>query len=203
MLILLLNSLILSSQFYHGAAASPFINIKTNQSKIKFASGDVQALKNIRIVHVTYDYEYMAVCSFTSEQDYLDDLKKNNKEIEANRLINEWKQLPKNVLQPKFEESFNRNTSTIGMELTNNITSNQVTLIVKFLKEDPHYHKKLSSPPYLSLECTFLDAEGYFIARFNIMASGSHENNLTDRFGECYTIAGKLLGKEITKRLRS
>ncbi len=76
-------------------------------------------------------------------------------------------------------------------------------LLVRLRMEEPHPHNGgWSSPPYVIMECTFFDDMGRELAVFELSAAGSSKGDNTERLRDCYAIAGKLLGKELVKKLR-
>jgi hypothetical protein len=173
---------------------------KANYWNIQLASGDVAPLKGLHKINIQFDHEYKAVCSFSSEAAYLEDIRNQVPEKQAEKQIRSWLSLPDSMIAPRFLLYFNKTAAPIGLEGVNNEPFGaDATLIVKVLKEDPHPHDSFA---YTSLQCTFLNKEGYFVARFNILASGSKERKIEERITECYGTAGKMLGKELTKLIR-
>ena len=182
----------------------------TFQKPVKLASGDVQLLIGVKCINIKYDYEYMAVCNFTSEADYLSSIEQHHNDKRGSSIIEKWKSLPKTVFEPRFEELFIKYSN--GIQIYHD-TAQRATLIVKVLREDPHYHnetgRKEEVMPYAVFECTFLDIEGYFIARFNLTTYGyfhSKFNGLISyddgsKLEDSYANGGKMLAQEITKRL--
>ena len=174
------------------------------QQPVLLNSGDVAALSETKRMNIKYDYEVMAVCNFSSQEEYFNNLTKNLDENKALAERGNWEFVHKNSLSPEFEKSFNTHADKIGLELYTNTEAKQPTLVVKVLKEEPFYHKTGECYPYVELECTFLDKEGNFVARLNLRANGELKNNygLDKRLGECYKIAGKLLAKDLLKRFK-
>ena len=203
---LLLFFLFLSSNsfaqytFRHGHAG---VHVQI-QKKVELLEGEPSSLKKLSLVGIKYNFDSMVVCSFLNQDYYFKDLRENYSEKKAGKMINEWQALPKTLLEPKFEEFFNKNLTKIGIQGSNTIINqDQATLIVKVLEEDPHYHRGEDySPPYVVLKCTFLDSEKNLMASFLVKAVGSRESNMADRRAECYAIGAKMLAKEVIKRLK-
>ena len=159
------------------------------QKKIELASGNVGSLFD-KTIGLKFDYEYMAVCNFESEAAYLENIKKKKRKKKADRLIRKWTAMSKEMLEPNFQSYFNRSGEKIGLFVASDNMPTQGTLIVKVLKQDPHYHG--DTPPALFIECTFLDGQGFFLARLNLQA-----------LAECYSRAGRMLANDIVKRVQN
>jgi len=169
--------------------------------EIKLASGDIQDLRNIKEFEIKFDYEALTKCDFNSEEAYLNNIRQKNSEKKANHLIHEWKTLPK-TFESTFIDFFNKNASDVGISASVDTSGNKPMILIKVLREDPHYHQgENAAPPNISLECTFFDKEGNFLLRFTLTAFGSRKKDLSERFDECYAVAGKMLARDVTKRL--
>ena len=174
------------------------------QKKVELLEGDPTTLKKLSLIGIKYDFDSMLVCSFLNQADYFKDLRETYSAKKAERMINEWQGLAKKLLEPKFEEFFNKGVSKIGIKGSNTvINKNQATLMVKVLEEDPHYHRGDDySPPYVILHCSFLDNESKPLVAYMVKATGSRENNMSDRRAECYSIGAKMLAKEVLKSVK-
>ena len=186
---------------YYGGRPGPTIKV-TVQKPVELISGEIKPLIGLKTVCVKYDYESMSVCKFPSENEYLEDLRKKYKPKKAEQKIEEWKAMRARTLERRFVVAFNIHTETIGLVAYNEEHKNVPTLIVKVLRMDPHYHKENEAiPPLLFLECTFMDKDGNFIAQFNLKSSGSHEPNDEESLGEVFAIGGKMMAKDLVKRV--
>ncbi|WP_317897367.1 hypothetical protein [Aurantibacillus circumpalustris] len=174
------------------------------QKKVELLAADPASLKKLHNVGIKYNFDSVFVCSFLNQEDYFKDLRENFSTNKAEKMISEWLALPKTTLEPRFELFFNKNINKIGIHGSNTITREQdAILVVKILEEDPHLHRDDGySMPHIITNCTFFDKEEKLIASFLITATGSRENNMSKRRAECYAIAGKMLAREVIKRLK-
>lgn len=186
----------------HAVKKIPAIN-GDGQEKVELVSGNLDSLKSSKKLRIKYDYETMAVCSYTSEAEFLEAVKTDYEGNLERVDLWEWETFPKNIFEPKFELLFNKYAGKVGYTAYKNDTlDSEATLIVKVLKQEPHFHKNTPRPePHVLLECTFLDREGFFVARFNVKAK-SMGTNLKSGLGGCYAVAGKILAKEFVRQIQ-
>jgi hypothetical protein len=197
-------SSVLNAQYGVIGGPMAFIPGPNSQKPLKLIEGDLKLISQLNKINIRFDYQYMSVCKFPTEEEYLNDIRKNKSPEKAEKEIENWRQMPKTILEPSFEELFNEHAAEIGLQTCHDTT--QPTLIVKILREEPHHHQEAHVPPsHVNFECTFLDAEGYFVARYNLNVHGLNENKAAESqqgLKYCFSVAGKMLGKDLTKRIR-
>ncbi len=190
----------LKSQPISVGVGAPYVKVMINKD-IKITGGEVSNLELNKKIHVSYDYSRMAVGSFQNEAEYLENKKKVLKPKKYDRFILNWTEMRKNALENRFEFSLNEFLYPIGMEFLHDSVTNGVNLIVEPLKIEPDYRQlENQSEPYVKMVCSFFDKHGELMLRYVLTAYGSREKNEAERLGECYSIAGKMLAKDILKK---
>jgi hypothetical protein len=176
----------------------------TIQTKLELLQGSVEPLMKLKTFKIKYNYDSTFICTFRNQEEYFNDLRSKYRAKKAERLINDWKVLPKKLLEPKFEKYFNKHASKIGVQAYSNVTySKEATLMITILEEEPHSHLEAGyDAPFLIARCSFIDKNGSLIVSFLVKAWGASGFNDNDRREGSFTIAGNLLGKEVYKRLK-
>ncbi|MBL7934116.1 MAG: hypothetical protein JNL60_19585 [Bacteroidia bacterium] len=180
----------------------PVVRIVVNKS-FKQTAGWTEKLKDIGKVNIVYSYNSMGVCEYTSEKSFLEHKQKTYSAKKYAKFSNEWYAMREQSMEPKFLEYFNKNIMEVGMMGFNDARPADATLRVEILYMDPEDHRYVNSPPpYISTICTFF-AKDEILARYEFVAVGSREKNMRDRMTECFAIAGKMLSKNIVKKMRA
>lgn len=171
--------------------------------------GDTKLLRTSNPIGIQYDYSNMQVCTFSNEQEYLGDLKKNNSPTKAEKLIQEWTEMRPKAIEPDFKNAFNEFIDPLPFSANNYIRNSGITLIVHTMRCEPDYHKTWVPfgnyykvrLPFVTAICTFVDQENKTLAKFVVSSYGSREKNTTDRLSECYRLLAKTLAKNIKSEL--
>jgi len=181
-----------------------FVKVKIQpQAPVKLISGKISSLTNIRKVNIRYDRDSMKVCDYNSEAAYLDHRCEDKESSVAKSIREKWAYTHKEVCEPYFEEYFNKNGEKIGITGTNYSDEKVPILLVHITMEDPHHHTQvLNTPPYIIAECMFFDESGARLAVFEVKAIGSSNGDIQERLRDCYAIAGKMLAKDLAKRIK-
>lgn len=177
--------------------------------KVKLVEGDLDALKGVNSLNVTYDYNRMAVGKFENESDYIAQKKDEYNKKEAGRgdeWEKAWKADRQNLFAPKFEELF---TKYSGIALSQGYNQ-QYSIVLKTTFTEPGYDI------YVSKKNAEIDAIVLIVESKNpavVVAKISLDNcpgrtytgNNYDtgvRLQEAYAAAGKALGKFLKKELQ-
>lgn len=182
-----------------------FVKVRIqSQADVKLVAGQIGSLSKITKVHIIYDRDSTKVCDYDSEAAYLEHRCKDKDSAAAEAIRQKWAYMHKEVCEPNFEDYFNRNANKVGISGFNNPNEKLPVLLVRMRMEEPHQHTGgWTSPPYVVAECSFFDASGNELAVFELSAVGSSKGDNTERMRDCYAIAGKLLSKEIVKRMEN
>lgn len=165
--------------------------------KAELIDGHFRNLMHVKTITINYDYSQMMIGPDSlSEKEYLKDKK--------SEFVETWLQLPKKQIEPRFHQKFAEVINRAGISAYNYFVSkSDAYLLVTVLKEDPDSHKTpfKNIPPYIELNCVFLNEKKEVLAGFSVKVHGSREKGIENRLGECYAIAGGILAKTIVKEL--
>lgn len=162
---------------------------------IKVTGGFVQDLMGIQDVNIKYDYSKMLVDSFATEQEYL---KYKSSKLSAkkwNKFNTTWESNRKVLMEPKFEELFNKYGAKIGLTGTNYSTRSNTTLLVEIVKMMPEPGPTIDELRSVKMMCSFRTPDDSVIVRFELTAYGP---NLT----ECFAISGKMMARLIADKIK-
>lgn len=183
--------------------------LASHAQKVKLLEGNLNALKEIKKLNLSYDYSKMGVGKYADEADYIARKKKDYNKKEAGRgdeWEKAWKADRKNRFQPQFEELFNKYSPfTAG-----DIPTAKYTLIFKTKFTEPGYNV------YVSRKNAEIDGEAVIvetgnpdkvIARMSVLhckgrAFGGNDYDTGTRIQESYAVAGKGLGKFLKSKLK-
>jgi hypothetical protein len=209
----LLSVFLISSLIAHGqgpatgpamVAMAEIENHSEANNNAQVVGGYIQELMGVKNIRLIYDYSRMTICKFQHNDAYIEHLRKKYKGDRAERYVTEWIGLPKSEFEPRFEKYFNKCVKSTGIVGINNYQDSSVTMIVEVLKAEPHVHnEKGDDYPSLSIACTVMHPNGDLRVRFKLTAYGSQNNNEARCISGCFAVAGKLLGKFITEKLKN
>ena len=193
-------------------------------AQIKLESGDISSLIGVTRVNIIYDYSKMAVAEFNTEEDYLRRKEeKFNEPVKFEKFKADWFGSRQERYEPKFEDLFNKVGSKSGMQGVNYSSDYRVTLRVETQYTEPGFHagvvKRKAS---INLRCTFLkDGRELVVytmknipgATPSVPVGGmggypgatmmmSFDFDPNTRIAESYAKAGKMLAKDVSKRLK-
>jgi hypothetical protein len=177
--------------------------------KVRMLEGSLESLKGVSKMNVRYDYEKMGVGKFETEQEYLDKKTKDYNEKEpgrGNTWAKSWKADRKNKFQPQFTELFEKYADiTIG-----DLPNEKYTLIFITKYMEPGFNI------YVTRKNAEIDGEAWIvetanpdhvIAKMSVLncpgrTMGGNDYDTGTRLQEAYAVAGKGLGKFISKEIK-
>lgn len=171
------------------------------QSRIKYTEGDPEALEQLKIAGIVFDYSRMTVSKYQNLDEYLTNIK-DPKTLQKQ----EWLSMFTELLEPTFLKTFALHAADrgINLKLTPDTLATKVDLIVEVLNVNPDRQNKSdanSFPPNISFYYTFLNSDGSLVARFVSKGMGPNSKDLKIRLRECYAVAGKMLATEIHRTI--
>jgi hypothetical protein len=181
-------------------------NIVINNNA-KIVQGGVNGLMGVEKVYVVFDYSKMAVCQFSTENEFFEDIRKTESKEDATVMIRSWPRLHKNSFEPMFLEYFNKHMSRTDIYGVSYGRDSSLKLVVEVLRSECHTHKKVKPKnPFISVICTFYYPNGDLIVKYYLSAYGAKPDA---RFPysesvlkECYARAGTILAKDVSKELK-
>lgn len=174
-----------------------------SQTPVKLVSGEIPPLLDVKQLQIRYQRDSMEVCDYGSELAYLEHRCKDKDSATAESIRQKWFRMHTDVCEPSFEEYFNKTSASMEIMSSNYSGMPLPILLVEVIKEEPHHHTAVyDTPPYLAMECTFVSGSGRKLAVFEVVAIGSPKGDNQDRLRDCYSIAGKLLAKDLNKMLK-
>jgi hypothetical protein len=190
-------------------------------SKAGLLSGDVNLLKDVKLVNIVFDYKNLAVGAkdlkleaeagdFVSEQTYLDEKAKQLDEKDPGRgkkFIEDWEKAKQGIYQEKFLELFNKYASDIGMQGVVNSTDAKCTLTIQTTLVDVGWSAGVvKKPSLIDALCIFSDSSGKELCRFFCKdvtgVSGGYDFRISKRLSESYAKLGKMLPKSLKEEMK-
>ena len=192
--VLIFNSLIsLAQTVYHPT----MISVGKQRFRAE-PTGNISLLRNAKVVNILYDYRYIKVDGFATEQDYIKNrqekyYEKGDPEA-AERFAAKWYSSRKESCEPNFEKLFNKYCTRFSGQ--NYGTGNEITMIVAPLLFEPGFYGPATKATYLSFSVVFLDRNNTEFFRY--ILTGVPGYNVPS----CFNQAAKNLSKVLLKDLR-
>lgn len=180
--------------------------------KIKLVSGNLDFLKEQKVLKVEYNYEDMSVGKFDNEEDYIAKKVKEYNDDEPGK-GDKWREAWLNDradrFQPKFEELINKYLETSKVIVSAGSEDAKYTMILKTTFTEPGFNVGVARKPAL------INADVIFIETSNpdkklaeieiIKSTGSGawgaDFDTGYRIQESYAKCGKELGKYFSKKV--
>ncbi len=177
--------------------------------KVRMLEGSLESLKGVSKMNARYDYEKMGVGKFETEQEYLNKKTKEYNEKEPGKgtaWAKSWKADRKNKFEPQFTELFEKYADiTIG-----DLPNEKYTLVFITKYMEPGFNI------YVTRKNAEIDGEawivetanpGNVIAKMSVLncpgrTMGGNDYDTGTRLQEAYAVAGKGLGKFISKEIK-
>lgn len=191
-----------------------FVTIATSSfsQKIIKLEGDLSFLSSAKGLNIVYDYSEMGVADCKTEEEYVNKKveEHNNKEAgKGDKWKENWVNARELAYQPKFEELFNHHASKVAVNVSQNKSDAQYTLIVKTTFTEPGFNIGVARRPAgVSFEYIFVETgTDKVVAKYSQeMVPGSQAAGLdydtSLRISESYAKAGKMLGEFISKNVK-
>ena len=188
--------------------AAMILTLTVNAQKVRLLDGNLSALKGVKKLNLEFDYSKMGVGKFATEEEYL---KKKKADYDAkepgrgNSFENSWKADRRNLFEPQFTELFTKYCDiNIG-----DFPSEQYTMIFKTKYTEPGYNIYISKKnAEINGEVWIVETanRSHVIAKIEVLrcagrAFGGNDYETGIRLKESYAVAGKGLGKFLSKKM--
>lgn len=186
-----------------------FLSGAAYAQKVRLMDGSVDALKGVKKINIQFDYSHMGVGKFETEEGYIAKKREDYEGKEPGRgeaWEKTWKADRKNRFEPQFKDLFAKYSNITPGEYPNE----KYTLIFKTTFTEPGYNV------YVSRKNAEIDGEAWIVETANpnnVIAkiavhncpgrtSMGNDYETGNRIEESYAVAGKGLGKFLSKELR-
>jgi len=185
------------------------INSASGQ-RVRVIDGSLDALKSIHKMNLQFDYSKMGVGKFATEEEYIAKKKTDYNKKEEGRgdqWEKSWIADRKNRFEPQFKELFAKYDEDL---LLGEYPSEKYTMIFKTTFTEPGYNI------YVSRKNAEIDGEVWIVetaSPSNVIAKisvqncpgrtfGGNDYDTGNRIEESYAVAGKGLGKFLSKEMK-
>ena len=164
-----------------------------------FPLGSLSQLKGAKQVNIQYDYKSVQVEGFKTEEEFLERKKSkyanSGNPEKGDDFVNNWYTSRETVCEPKYELLFNKYSKFVTG--VNYSKENEITVIVKPKFFQPGFMGPATKPTYMTFSVIFYNKNFEEFFRYNI--SGVKGTS----FCNCVEMAGKVVGKRLSKDLKN
>lgn len=185
------------------------VNTNVYSQKIKVVSGDLDFLKDQKVLNIEYSYENMGVGRYDLEEDYVNEkvMDYNDKEPgKGDEWLKNWMSAKEKIFGPTFKESLNGVLKDAEISIDEDSKA-MYTLVLKTTFIEPGFDVGvMSKKANAKYEVIFINNEdNKVVAALNIFAfleAGGigYDFNTINRIQKVYAKAGNGLGQYLIKK---